>query len=636
MKQDLYDVLSELLLQQNQFLIDKRVSKELVIKSALELEPDLLALLLNHPDLKRQFFRNVANTLVFDKVHFQKFVQNRRFLPDSYTSYRISIGLSTTDEYLADDDRVVINWPYKDCLLQGGQTTEDDVRAESFLNEIISLDRIANLYQPKALANFEFYSASNLPESIDNFDNFVVKGNNLLGLRTILPRYQNSIDVIYIDPPYYFRSSKGSDTFAYNSNFKLSTWLTFMKNRLETAKMLLSSKSVIFISINDDSVYHLKILCDEIFGVEFYISNFIWKKRAGGGNDAEGVAMDHEYILCYGNVEALRKLDFSDEQLLRYKYSDEKMATHGPYCLKNLHDSSLQDSPGLHFDIQCPDGSILEGKNYQWKCNLDTFLERLNDNRIVFSQDKNGKWRVEYKIYLYENKGKLIYDENGVLQKKGIIPNALLDGVASNADGTKDLKKIFPEHKKIFAYPKPVKLIKHLLKLVDNPKAQVLDFFAGSGTTGQAVLELNREDKGERKFILVEQMDYVKTLTSERISRVADKSNPKEGFVYMELKSWNQVILDKAKTAGDRSQLLDLWRELKSEGFVDYQSLKVSKMDESEFEDLSDEDFRKLIVSLIDMNQLYVPLSQLRDIDFKLTEQEIRLNEEFFGEHLND
>jgi adenine-specific DNA-methyltransferase len=159
----------------------------------------------------------------------------------------------------------------------------------------------------------------------------------------------------------------------------------------------------------------------------------------------------------------------------------------------------LQDSAGLHHDIICPDGSILYGKDYQWKCNKETFDERSLDDRIVISQDKNGKWRVQYKIYLYENKGKLIYDDEGNLIKKGIIPNAMLDGIASNGDGKKDLKALFPELKKVFSYPKPVKLIKHLLKIVDNKDAMILDFFAGFPTGHPAAFQPLRG--GRRQYI---------------------------------------------------------------------------------------------------------------------------------------
>ena len=524
----LIDDLTALLATEPSYIIDGKVAKDIIVESALNLDTTLLDLLASDQMMAKQFFKKTKDYLIFDKVKFQKFILNKDFLPDSYTQFQIKIGLSTEEDYIKDDDRVVLNWPYKDCVLEGGQDSEDTKRSEIFWNETLAPDEITRLLKPKVLSGVQKFDEKGVKvKKIDlsENNNLIIKGNNLLALHTLKSRYGSRVDVIYIDPPYYFDENKASDTFSYNSNFKLSTWLTFMKNRLEISRKLLSPKGVIFISTNDEGVYYLKMLCDEVFGNDKYITNFIWKKRSGGGNDSEGVAMDHEYILCYGNVAGLRKLEFNDEQLKKYEFEDSKIATHGPYSLKNLHDSSLQDSKGLHHDIVCPDGSILSGKDYQWKCNKETFDERYEDDRIVFQQDKNGKWRVQYKIYLYENKGQLIYDENGKIIQKGIIPNAMLDSVASNSDGTKDLKNLFPEVKKVFSYPKPVKLIKHLLKIVDNKNAIVLDFFAGSGTTAHATLDLNKEDGGNRLFVLIEQMDYIETLTVERMKRATKHFN---------------------------------------------------------------------------------------------------------------
>ena len=620
------------------FVINGKISKDVVVESALALDKTLLDLLTSDKEISKHFFKKSNNYLIFDKIKFQKFVLNKDFLPDNYTQFQINIGLATDDYYIKDDDRVVLNWPYKDCLLEGGQDSEDSKRSEVFWNEILAPNEITRLLKPKALTKIEKLGHEvDKATKIDLADNnnLIIKGNNLLALHTLKSRYGAKVDVIYIDPPYYFDETKGSDTFSYNSNFKLSTWLTFMKNRLEIARKLLSKKGVLFFSTNDEGVYHLKLICDEIFGTDKYITNFIWKKRAGGGNDSEGVAMDHEYILCYGNIEGLKKLEFNEEQLKKYKYQDSKFATHGPYSLKNLHDSSLQDSKGLHHDIECPDGSILLGKDYQWKCNKETFEERKADDRIVFTQDKNGKWRVEYKIYLYENKGQLIYDENGKIIHKGIIPNALLENVASNSDGTKDLKILFPETKKVFSYPKPVKLIKHLLKIVDNKNAIVLDFFAGSGTTAHATLELNKDDGGRRLFVLVEQLDYVTTLTAERVKRAIKHYNFENCFIYAELAELNEVFVKKIKQSSTKPQLLAVWNSMLEKSFISYRFVGLKTINESYLENLEISDLKKLLLEVLDMNMLYVPLSEIEDADFKFDKKEIEFNKQFFGEDLN-
>ena len=630
--------LTALLASEPSFVINGKISKDVVVESALALDKTLLDLLTSDKEISKHFFKKSNNYLIFDKIKFQKFVLNKDFLPDNYTQFQINIGLATDDYYIKDDDRVVLNWPYKDCLLEGGQDSEDSKRSEVFWNEILAPNEITRLLRPKALTNIEKFGYKvdkTTKINLADNNNLIIKGNNLLALHTLKSRYGAKVDVIYIDPPYYFDDTKGSDTFSYNSNFKLSTWLTFMKNRLEIARKLLSKKGVIFISTNDEGVYHLKLICDEIFGTDKYITNFIWKKRAGGGNDSEGVAMDHEYILCYGNIEGLKKLEFNEEQLKKYKYQDSKFASHGPYSLKNLHDSSLQDSKGLHHDIECPDGSILLGKDYQWKCNKETFEERKADDRIVFTQDKNGKWRVEYKIYLYENKGQLIYDEDGKIIHKGIIPNALLDNVASNSDGTKDLKILFPETKKIFSYPKPVKLIKHLLKIVDNKNAIVLDFFAGSGTTAHATLELNKDDGGRRLFVLVEQLDYVKTLTAERVKRAIKHYNFESNFIYAELAELNEVFVKEIKQSSTKPQLLAVWDSMLEKSFISYRFVGLKTLNRSYLENFEISDLKKLLLEVLDMNMLYLPLSEIEDTDFKFDKKVIEINKQFFGEDLN-
>ena len=636
--QSLIDDLTALLATEPSFVIDGKIAKDIVVESALNLDKTLLDLLASNEDISRQFFKKSTKYLIFDKVKFQKFILNKDFLPDSYTQFKINIGLSTEEHYIKEDDRVVLNWPYKDCVLEGGQDSEDSKRNEIFWNEILAPDEITRLLKPKVLSGaqkFDSKGAKAKSFDLSGNNNLIIKGNNLLALHTLKSRYGSRVDVIYIDPPYYFDENKSSDTFSYNSNFKLSTWLTFMKNRLEISKKLLSTKGVIFISTNDEGVYYLKMLCDEIFGVEKYITNFIWKKRSGGGNDSEGVAMDHEYILCYGNVAGLKKLEFNEEQLKKYEFKDSKFATHGPYSLKNLHDSSLQDSKGLHHDIVCPDGSVLLGKDYQWKCNKETFDERKEDDRIVFSQDKNGKWRVQYKIYLYENKGQLIYDDNGKIIQKGIIPNALLDNVASNSDGTKDLKALFPDERKVFSYPKPVKLIKHLLKIVDNKNAIVLDFFAGSGTTAHATLELNKEDGGNRLFVLVEQMDYVESLTVERMKRAIKSYDYESDFIYIELLKLNEIYVSKIKKEKDRSNLIALWKEISHKGFLGFRMSDSKFVSKDNINSLSTEDLKKFLLDSLDNNMLYVPLSEIEDEEYGVDDSTIKYNKQFFGETLD-
>ena len=213
--------------------------------AALNLNSELIRLLLNNELLSSQFFTDVDGVKVFDKVKFQRFIMNKEFLPDSYTSFKNKIGLTTDDgRFITDSREVVLSWPFKDCMLEGGQTKEDAKRDEIFWNETLAPDEINRLTEPKAFAAFKRYDkdGGHEVEHLSPYDNLIIKGNNLLALYSLKEKYTGKVKLIYIDPPYYFAANKSEDTFSYNSNFKLSTWLTFMKNRLEIARELLSNE----------------------------------------------------------------------------------------------------------------------------------------------------------------------------------------------------------------------------------------------------------------------------------------------------------------------------------------------------------------------------------------------------------
>ncbi len=360
-------------------------------------------------------------------------------------------------------------------------------------------------------------------------DNYVIKGNNLSTLKALVPIYKNKIKLICIDPPY----NTGGTKFNYNDKYEHNAWLAFMEERLKVARDLLTNDGIIYIHCDDRENAYLKVLCDKIFGRKHFITNLVWRKKAGGANDSNDIAVEHEYILAYRKIKnGIYKIPLDAQTIASYKYEDEKLKTHGKYKIKDLNDPSLSDSSGLHYDIICVDGTVLNANEHQWKCNRNTFDERLNDNRIIFKKVKNS-WKVYYKIYLNEQRGKLSYDSKGKLIPRGKNLSSILYNVALNKDGTTDIKKLF-NGEKPFSYPKPVKLLRTLIQSASRPGDIVLDFFAGSGTTGQAVLDLNQK-LGRRQFILIEQMDYINDVTVPRIVKSLDLYNSKDSFVYSEL-----------------------------------------------------------------------------------------------------
>lgn len=267
--QNLLDDLTELLQAEQAFISDGAILKNAVIEAALNMEPRLLVLLMQSPTIKAHFFTEVAGAMVFDKVKFQDFVSNKAFLPDSYTAFKNRIGLvDGRGDYLSQSCDVVLAWPYKDCVLEGGMTKEERGRNEVFWNTTLAPDDITRLFEPKLLTGWERWDADAVAAGktkpvgmVSTDDNLLIKGNNLLALHSLKARYAGDVKVIYIDPPY----NTGDDGFKYNDKFNHSAWLTFMRNRLEVAKDLLCKDGFIFVQCDDNEQAYLKVLMDEIF-----------------------------------------------------------------------------------------------------------------------------------------------------------------------------------------------------------------------------------------------------------------------------------------------------------------------------------------------------------------------------------
>jgi len=265
-KMTLLEELKLLLEKDGRLVSEGKLLKNRIVELALKLDKDMIKLLLSNGRIKEHFFRDVDGILVFDKEKFMKFVDNKEFLPDSYTAFKNRIGLTADKKYIAQSKEVVLSWPYKDCILEGGQEKTDEKRKEIFYNEILAPDEIDRLLEPKVFTNFKRIDADGEHEvkEIKPTDNLIIKGNNLLVLHSLKKRFLGKVKLIYIDPPY----NTGNDEFKYNDSFNHSTWLTFMKNRLEVAKKLLREDGVIFVQCDDNEAAYLKVLMDEIFGKE--------------------------------------------------------------------------------------------------------------------------------------------------------------------------------------------------------------------------------------------------------------------------------------------------------------------------------------------------------------------------------
>jgi adenine-specific DNA-methyltransferase len=245
------------------------ILKNKLIEDAFKCEAKLIKILLQNESVKKHFFTEVEDILVFNSLKFQQFLSQKDFLPDSYTAFKNKIGLTVNGQFISQSKDVVLDFPYKDCVLEGGQTKEDTKRKEVFWNETLAPDEIDVLLEPKILTSAKRYTKEG-EERVKSFnrdengvikDNLIIKGNNLLALHSLKKEFKGKVKLIYIDPPY----NTGNDSFGYNDKFNHSTWLTFMKNRLEVARELLNKKGFLFVHISQHEFEYLKILLNEIF-----------------------------------------------------------------------------------------------------------------------------------------------------------------------------------------------------------------------------------------------------------------------------------------------------------------------------------------------------------------------------------
>lgn len=326
--------------------------------------------------------------------------------------------------------------------------------------------------------------------------NFLLEGDNLHSLYLLEKTHRGKIDIIYIDPPY----NTGGTEFRYDDaivvkedGFKHSKWLSFMKRRLVIARKLMSDDGIIFISIDDNEVAPAIMLCNEIFGEENHVETIIWKNKYGAGAKTVGFISVHEYILCYSK-KTISNLtsELSEDGQAAYKKRDEKFEMRGGYLTQPLMTTSLGDRPNLMYTIEYEGDTIVPRK--QWVWSKERLEKAIENNEVEFNKKKDGTYSVRAKKYLY--------DENGDIRRGK--PITIFNGPFTQ-DGTKEIREHFGTEN-AFKFAKPSELIRKLIAFEINGKksknATVLDFFAGSGTTAQAVLEQNKRDHGHRKFIL--------------------------------------------------------------------------------------------------------------------------------------
>ena len=615
------EILEETLKQDSRFVgEDGRILKTKVYDACMDMDGLLLERLINNETLKSHFFVEVNGTLVFDKMKFAWVLDSREFLPDSYTMFKNKIGLTDSNgNLISQQSDVTLVWPYKDCVLEGGQTKEDQKRDEIFYNETLAPDEVNRLLYPKVFSNAKRYSRDGVEEitEIEDTDNLIIKGNNLLALASLVKRYEGKIKCIYIDPPYYFQKRTGTDTFLYNSNFHFSTWLGFMKDRLGMAKGLLAKGCVIFISISEDGMHYLKVLADDIFGAEHFIGTIPRRTRHGKSDVPFNFSQDFDWLLAYTNAEDTEKVMGRHVERTYYETDDFPGQ---PWRLADLtKQTTAKQRPNSYFTMVDPK----TGKEYPasekrtWALTKDTFDYYYEKGAIVFPDDYDFLNITKP----YARKFKADDDAGGKLSAV-ISDFQIIDflktlfSAVKNKDGNDEIDELFGRDE--FDFAKPENLIKAILEVTTVEGDIVLDFFGGSGTTAAVAHKMGRQ------YILCEQMDYINTVTVPRLQKVIDGEqggiseavNWQGGgsFVYCELMEQNESIVSVLQAADTSEEVQAILNRVTGDGPIIPSVLPDdlrSHMDE--FAQMPLEQQKKLVMELIDKNKLYVNLCDMDD-----------------------
>lgn len=657
--------------------------KNKVLELAIKLDKNLIKLLLANKQMKEVFFTEIEKATIFDKDKFIKFISNKQFLPDSYTAFKNKIGLTQNDEFIKEKKEIVLSWPYKDCVLEGGMTKEDQKRDEIFWNETLAPDEISRLFDPKVFTNAKRIDKKGehklekfkTDENGDIKDNLIIKGNNLLALHSLKKRFAGKVKLIYIDPPY----NREADTF-YNDSFKHSSWLTFMKNRLEVARDLLREDGVIFVQCDDTEQAYLKVLMDEIFNRDNFINIITIKSKvsagASGGGESKRIKKNTEYLILF----CKNRNSFVYRPIYRKILIDEYINRHkqeniGFYYTRVLIDKGRKvfkkEIDGLRiYEYINPKFDTIQNIMKREKLSLKKAYEKYFDkifmvtnaqtsilnkvNKIISDKGKlvsyeyiptTGRYKGKKIEKFIWNKTLIVWlSDSAILEDKSVYKLEEIGSLWEDISwGRLDLQGGV----QLKSGKKPEALVKRIIELGSDRKGDIiLDFFLGSGTTAAVAHEMGRQ------YIGVEQLDYGENSAVVRLKNVINgdqtgisKSVGWQGggdFIYLELLKWNQNFVEKvqkaktksssAKATVGRQELKSLWETMKKRAFLSYKvDIKIFDKNAKDFADLSIENQKRFLLECLDKNHLYVNYSEVDDEEYGVSEEDKKLNREFYG-----
>ncbi len=557
-----------------------RFTKERLETLILTADEKLLTFMLedkNANDYKNAFFKTIANALVFNQKALLECLTKE--LENSFTRFENKIGLylqGNPKRPIKSSELVVLNFPFKDNILLGNAKDNSTKSKELFYHEILREKEIDTLLHKKALCNFEMHGEGDLESALkDRNTNYLIKGNNLIALHSLKKKFAKQVKCIYIDPPY----NTGNDSFNYNDNFNHSSWLVFMKNRLEVAREFLSDDGSIYINLDYNEVHYCKVLMDEIFGVENFQREIIWRIGwlSGYKTSINNFIRNHDTILFYSKN--------ADKLFFNKKY--------------------------------------IENKDFKELIKIEKIQSNLDNLGIDREKQKNI-----IKIINHETRPKRypledIWNGNEYDDLNSIAIVSYSGETVSKMLGTEEIKG-----------QKSEKLIQRILEASTNENDLVLDFFAGSGTTCAVA------HKMKRRYIGIEQMDYIETITKERLKKVIEgeqggiskKCGFKGGgsFVYAELKEVNLEVKKQILNAKSKSECLKIFNDL-NERFLKRADCKIDEIDSEEFHNLDLNEQKRICCALLDSNEDYLNLGDIDEDAWGIDEITKKYNEIFYS-----
>lgn len=544
--------------------------KNKLIEDIRSYDKRIIEALLSSELIRDTYSLQLSSGTIFKVEEFISMLRFKNYWDNSYTKYTNEIGLSSENKYIKYSTDVVLDFPHKDGVLEGGMDKDSQGKNEIYYHTILAKEEIDTLFSPKVLTNIKKYNydgeTSSTPQSFSDYDNLIIKGNNLIALHSIKKRYAGKVKMIYIDPPF----NTEHDSFLYNDKFSHSTWLTFMKNRLEVARELLSEDGTIYVHLDHNEVHYLKVLMDEIFGRKNFLNELIWAYRERE-TSKRFYNRKHDTILFYAknassnytfNYDEIRE-NYSAVTVSKFKYTDE------------------------------------EGRKYRL---------RTKDGRSDPAEEDENTYRQ----YLDEKSGPLPRDWF-------VMP--FLNQSSEERVG--------------FNTQKPETLLAKFIKASTNEGDIVMDFFSGSATTVSVAHKL------KRRYVGVEQLDYMNTLTLPRMERVVQGEqsgiSKKIGwqgggsFVYVELVSLNETFIEKIISAQTKEKLNDVLHEIKDEAYLNFE-VELEKIIEknSDFYYLSLEDQKNILLHTLDMNQTYLNYSEIEDSQYDISDSVKAFNHSFY------